>query len=70
MTIRVFAGNMPNKLEIDFEGSSIELFKKLVARALNTWDQAPAELKELGDMLEHGRVTQDYQSQQGQRPLL
>jgi hypothetical protein len=39
---------------------SMESFTKMVNRALNTWDDAPKDLKELGDMLVHGRVLQDY----------
>lgn len=42
---------------------SHESFKKLVRRALNTWDEAPAELKEFGDILEFGAPLQDYKSQ-------
>ena len=40
--------------------SSTENFKLMVRRALNTWDDAPQELKELGDMLDHGKILQDY----------
>lgn len=40
-----------------------ELFCKLVSRALSTWTQADPELKELGDLITHGAVQQDYQSQ-------
>jgi hypothetical protein len=36
-------------------------FKNLVRRGLR--DQDPPELKELYDLLEHGRVLQDYRSQ-------
>jgi hypothetical protein len=43
--------------------SSIPAFKQLVRRALNTWDHAPPEIKEFGDMVEHGRVLQDYYAQ-------
>jgi hypothetical protein len=39
---------------------SIESFTKMVNRALNTWDEAPKDLKELGDMLVHGKILQDY----------
>jgi alkylhydroperoxidase/carboxymuconolactone decarboxylase family protein YurZ len=46
-------------------GGSLERLKTLVDRALNTWDSAHPELKELGDMLTHGKVTQDYYGQTG-----
>lgn len=39
---------------------SIENFKALMNRALNTWDNAPVELKELGDMVVQGKILQDY----------
>ncbi len=42
---------------------SIPGFQQLVRRALNCWPDAPPELKELGDMLEHGKVLQDYYHQ-------
>lgn len=45
------------------EGASIELFKQLIHRGLNCWEDAPADLKELGDMFTHGRVTQNHHKQ-------
>jgi hypothetical protein len=47
------------RLEIT-EEESLKNFIALVNRALNVWDRAPAELKELGDMLTHGYVTQHH----------
>jgi hypothetical protein len=38
----------------------IDLIKELVQRALNCWPDAPKDLKDLGDMLTHGRITQDH----------
>lgn len=38
-------------------------FRKLVNRALNCWDSAPSEVKELGDMITVGVVQQDYSRQ-------
>jgi hypothetical protein len=35
-------------------------FIELINRALNCWDAAPKDLKDLGDMITHGRVTQDH----------
>ena len=45
---------------ISITSESIEDFTKMVNRALNTWDEAPKDLKELGDMLVHGKILQDY----------
>ena len=42
---------------------TINAFRTALNRALNCWPEAPAELKELSDMLEHGRILQDYRSQ-------
>lgn len=39
----------------------IALFQKLVNRALGTWDTAPAQIKEFGDMVTEGKIWQDYQ---------
>jgi len=48
------------ELHISITSESIPLFKQLIDRALNTWDSAPKEIKELGDMITHGRITQDH----------
>jgi hypothetical protein len=39
---------------------AINQFTELVNRALNAWPDAPKDLKDLGDMLTHGRITQDH----------
>lgn len=54
-----------SSLELVISGASLERFKTLVNRALNVWDAAHPEMKELGDMLTHGRITQDYYAQAG-----
>lgn len=48
------------EIHISVTQESLANFQQLVQRALNCWDSAPKELKELGDMLTHGYVTQDY----------
>lgn len=48
-------------IKIDDE-QSLNNFRTLVNRALNCWDQAPKDLKDLGDILTHGRITQDHSS--------
>lgn len=47
-------------IHISITADSLQNFHTLVNRALNCWDSAPAELKELGDMLTHGYITQKY----------
>lgn len=42
---------------------SMDAFRQLVFRATNLWPDAPAEIKEFADKVEHGRVLQDYASQ-------
>lgn len=49
-------------LHISVTLESIPGFLELLGRALNTWDNAPAELKELGDIAIHGYPLQDYRS--------
>ena len=67
MTIKVTATRNDNNslhlLRIEVDEESIRNFLTLVDRALNTWDSAPKELKELGDMLTHDRITQDHTHQ-------
>lgn len=49
--------------EYSLQINSAELnvaFKELVRRGLNCWPEAHPELKELGDILDHGRILQDY----------
>lgn len=64
MTIKVTATRNDNNslhlLRIEVTEESIRNFLTLVDRALNCWDNAPQELKELGDKLTHDRVTQDH----------
>lgn len=59
-------------IAIDYDCGNLELiipeelipaFKQLINRALNTYVNAHPALKEFGDILEHGRVLQDYYSQ-------
>lgn len=45
--------------------SSLARFTEVINAGLNCKDQAHPELKELGDMLTHGKILQDYYSQQG-----
>lgn len=52
--------NLAEALTLTITDTSLDNFKRLVDRALNCWDDAPKELKDLGDMLTHGRITQDY----------
>jgi len=47
-------------LHLSITADSLPNFLSLIDRALNCWDSAPAELKELGDMATHGRITQDH----------
>jgi hypothetical protein len=48
------------EIKLSITEESIPDFKAMVDRALNCWDRAPKDLKELGDMLTHGRITQDH----------
>lgn len=48
------------ELKISVTEESIPDFTALINRALNCWDSAPKDLKELGDLITHGRITQDH----------
>lgn len=50
--------NAPLTLHIDPE--HFAAFKQLVARGCNTWQNAPAAIQELHDLLYHGRILQQY----------
>ena len=50
-------------IHISITTDSLQNFHTLVNRALNCWDSAPAELKELGDMLTPGYITQPHTDQ-------
>ena len=39
---------------------SLRAFQQLISRGANTWDQAPAEIKQLHDAVVHGKILQDY----------
>lgn len=58
------AGNDPashiDGIKISITEDSLSNFEQLIQRGLNCWDSAPKEIKDLGDMLTHGRVTQDH----------
>lgn len=45
------------------EKESMEAFKTLVFRATNLWPDAPPEIKEFADELDHGKILQDYRGQ-------
>lgn len=47
-------------LHVSVTDDSLHNFVCLINRALNCWDNAPKELKDLGDMITHGRITQDH----------
>lgn len=55
------------KIKITIDADSIKPFVQLVRRALNTGPDAHPDLKAMGDMLDHGRVLQDYQVQRTDR---
>lgn len=48
------------QIHLSITKESVRTFIQLVNRALNCWDDAPKELKELGDMITHGYITQDH----------
>jgi len=41
-------------------GKELENLKQVISKSLNCWDKAPASLKELADILCHGKILQDY----------
>lgn len=49
-----------NKITLTLSEESIEQFKTILSRALNTFPEAHPDWKELWDMMEHGYVLQDY----------
>lgn len=75
-TISVVLKTLPDTYS---EGGNLELyvpkeiipqFKQLISKALNSFPDAHPALKELGDMLTHGKVLQDYYSQRTDKQLI
>lgn len=62
ITVRVSRkdNNELHLIRIEVDEASMKNFIALVDRALNCWDSAPEELKNLGDMLTHDRITQAH----------
>lgn len=56
-----------DNLQIGITKESLGRFTALINAGLNCADQAHPELKELGDMLTHGEILQDYYSQAGMK---
>lgn len=52
--------NSIHLLRIEVTEESLPDFISLINRALNCWDNAPKDLKDLGDLITHDRVTQDH----------
>lgn len=52
--------NSIHLLRIEVTEESLPDFISLINRALNCWDSASKDLKDLGDLITHGRVTQDH----------
>lgn len=50
-------------ITLSMGGAMLPAFKSLVQRAMNTWADAPPELKEFADLILDGKVQQDYHSQ-------
>lgn len=50
-------------INIWIKTADIPAFKELVFRATNLWPDAPPEIKRFSDLLLHGKVLQDYDSQ-------
>lgn len=62
--INVVMNGVGTVTELQLTQTGTNLITLAISKALNCWDQAPAELKELGDLLTHGRITQNYREQQ------
>lgn len=41
----------------------VAAFKELIHRGANLWPDAPPAIKQLADLLSHGKILQDYQHQ-------
>ncbi len=61
-TIAVYKHSV-HGVSIDIKPELLPAFLDLVQRAMNTWADAPPELKEFADLLLDGKVQQDYHSQ-------
>jgi hypothetical protein len=48
------------EIKLSVTAISIPAFTALLHKALNCWPDAPKELKDLGDLVTHGYITQDH----------
>lgn len=49
---------------------AISQLKEIIYRGTNLWNDAPAEVKELSDLVCEGRILQDYHSQDTSKEAL
>lgn len=52
--------NSIQELKLSVTKESLGHFIQMVDRALNCWETAPKEIKDFGDMVTHGFITQDH----------
>ena len=57
-----FSPNPPLKKLVVIASSpeAIAQLQKVFARACNTWDDAPKEVKQAHDLVVHGKILQEY----------
>lgn len=59
--VAMFTDGKLSELALELkDAATINSFQQLLNRALNTWEDAPADWKELSDKMEHGKVLQNY----------
>lgn len=56
------ADNSIAELHLSIKADALPGLITILSRALNCWPEAPAEWKQLADMLVHGKVLQNYQN--------
>lgn len=61
--------NTENYVYLDLPRNLLPAFKEMVARGMNVWPDAPAELKEFHDILLHGYPLQNYYNESRVTPM-
>jgi hypothetical protein len=47
-------------ISVFVEGDTVKAFQELIQKGANLWDQAPAEIKTLADLITNGKEMQPY----------
>ena len=62
MTYRYKSQRKPDRISVSVVGPHVKQFQQLIARGMNTWNDAPPEMKELHDLVMYNELLQEYRT--------